>query len=142
MKLPFDIQFLEDVRLLIYRPKGVLNEAAVNKIVRVIGDLEFSMKEPFNRFCDTLEQDEVEINFSYMIHISLYRRLSYSGRPPVKSAILATHQSIIHYAKLHAILTQGSSIKVRIFAERAEAAKWLKVPLERVLVAPSGQAHS
>lgn len=132
MKLPSDIEFLEDVRLLIYRPKGLLNEAAVNKIVRVIGDLEFSMKEPFNRYCDTLEQDEVEINFSYMIHISLYRRLSYSGRPPVKSAILATNQTIIHYAKLHAVLTQGSPIKVRIFADRGEAARWLQVPLDRL----------
>ncbi len=142
MNLPSDVQFLEDLRLLIYRPRGLLNEAAVNKIVRVIGDLEASIQEPFNRFCDTLAQDEVELNFRYMIHVSLYRRQSYSGRPPVKSAILATNGTIIHYAKLHALLTQGSPIKVCLFTELKEAAKWLDVPLERVLVDPSEQANS
>jgi hypothetical protein len=77
-----------------------------------------------------------------MIHVSLYRRLSYSNRPPVKSAILATNSTIIHYAKLHAILTQGSPVKVRLFTELKEAAKWLKVPLERVMVDPSEQTNS
>jgi len=31
---------------------------------------------------------------------------------------------------LHQILTQGSPIQVRIFRERADAAKWLGVSLE------------
>lgn len=141
MNLPSDVQFLEDLRLLIYRPRGLLNEGAVNKIVRVIGDLEAASQEPFDRFCDTFAQDEVELNFRYMIHVSLYRRLSYSNRPPVKSAILATNSTIIHYAKLHAILTQGSPIKVRLFTELKEATKWLKVPLERVMVDPSEQTN-
>ena len=36
MTLPPDIEFREDIRLLIYRPRGLLNEASVNKIVNVI----------------------------------------------------------------------------------------------------------
>ena len=40
MKLPPDVEFYEDIRLLIYRPHGSMNEEAVNKIVSVIGDLE------------------------------------------------------------------------------------------------------
>jgi hypothetical protein len=128
--LPPDVEFYEDIPLLIHRPRGLLNEAVVNKLIRVIGDLEFSMKEPFNRFADTLEADAVDLNFRYILHVSLYRRLSYSGRPLVKTAILATDKTMIHYAKLHAMLTQGSPIKVRIFQERAVAAKWLGVPLD------------
>ena len=129
MKLPPDIQFHEDIRLLVYRPRGVLNEASVNTITKIIGDLETRLKEPFNRFFDTLGHDEVELNFRYVIHVSLHRRLSYTGRPPVKSAILATDSTIIHYARLHAVLTQGSPINVRIFQKREEAAQWLGVPL-------------
>ena len=129
MKLPPDIQFHEDIRLLVYRPRGSLNEASVNKIIRVIGELEAKLKEPFNRFFDTLEHDEVELNFKYIIHVSLYRRLSYAGRPPIKSAILATNSTIIHYARLHALLTQGSPINVRIFQDRQEAAQWLNAPI-------------
>ena len=56
----------------------------------------------------------------------------YAGRPPVKSAILATDSTMIHYARLHALLTQGSPIHVRIFQDRNEAAKWLGVPIERL----------
>ena len=133
MKLPPDIQFHEDIRLLVYRPRGSLNEASVNKIIRVIGDLERSLKEPFNRFSDTLGHDEVELNFRYVIQVSLYRRLSYQGRPPIKSAILATNSTIIHYGRLHALLTQGSSINVRIFQDRQEAAQWLGVPIARLM---------
>ena len=132
MKLPPDIQFHEDIRLLVYRPRGLLNEAAVNKIIRVIGELEAKVKEPFDRFSDTLGHDEVELNFKYVIHVSLYRRLTYAGRPPIKSAILATDSTIIHYGKLHALLTQGSPINVRLFQDREEAAQWLNVPIARL----------
>lgn len=130
--LSSDVEFHEDIRLLIYRPRGVLNEQSVNKIVAIIGELESKLQEPFNRFFDTLGHDEVELNFRYVIQISLYRVLSYGDRPPVKSAILATDSTIAHYCQLHAIITENSPINVRIFQKRADAAKWLGVPIERI----------
>ena len=138
MKLPPEIEFHQDIRLLIYRPRGVLNEASVNRITKIIGDLEARLKEPFNRFFDTLGHDEVELNFRYVIQVSLYRVISYGDRPPVKSAILATDSTIIHYSQLHAIITEDSPINVRIFQEREEAAQWLGVPLERLTAEATG----
>jgi hypothetical protein len=138
MKLPPEIQFYEDAHLLVYRPHGLLNEASVNKIISLIEDLEAKQKKPFDRFFDTLGHDDVELNFRYVINVSLHRRLSYAGHPPIKSAILATDSTMVHYGKLHALLTQGSPIHVRIFKERQEAAKWLGVPVE--LLAPEGAA--
>ena len=132
MKLLPDIEFDEDIRLLIYRPHGVIDEAAVKKVVSVLEDLEAKLQQPFNRFLDGLAADEVELNFKYVIQVSLCRRLSYAGHPPVKSAILAADSTMIHYARLHALLTQGSPIKVRVFRDRAEAAEWLVLPLERL----------
>ncbi len=132
MKLPPELEFHEDIRLLIYRPHGVIDEAAVKKVVSVLEDLETKLEKPFNRFSDTLAADEVELNFKYVIQFSLCRRLSYAGHPPVKSAILATDATMIHYARLHALLTQGSPINVRIFQDREEAASWLGVPVERL----------
>ena len=73
----------------IYRPRGVIDEAAVKRVVAVLEDLEAKLQEPFNRFSDTLAADEVELNFKYVIQVSLCRRLSYAGHPPVKSAILS-----------------------------------------------------
>ena len=130
MKLPPDVEFHEDIRLLVYRPRGSIDEATINKITSVIEDLEAETQEPFNRFSDTSETHEVELNFRYVIQVSLHRRLSHAGRPPVKSTILATDSTLVHYARLLALLTQGSSIKVRVFGEREEAAQWLGVPVE------------
>jgi hypothetical protein len=133
MKLPPDLEFHEDIRLLVYRPRGLVNEAAINKVLSALEDLEAKLQEPFNRFSDTVAADEVELNFKFIIQASLHRRLfSYAGRPTVKSAILATDSTLIHYGRLPAVLTQGSPIKVRIFQDRKGAAQWLSVPVERL----------
>jgi|SRR4030095_16615529 hypothetical protein len=141
MKLPSDVEFHEDTHLLIYRPHGVIDEAAIKEIVSVVEDLEAKLQEPFNRFSDTLGADEVELNFKYVIQVSLCRRLSYAGHPPVKSAILATDSTMIHYARLHALLTQGSPINVRVFKDRQEAADWLNVPIERLSAEAKGSNY-
>jgi hypothetical protein len=134
MKLSPQIEFHEDIRLLIYRPHGLINEAAINKVISVIEKIEAESQEPFNRFSDTSETHEIELNFRYVIQASLHRRLAHKGRVPVKSAILATDTALVHYASLLALLTQGSSIKVHLFQDRREAAEWLGVPVERVEV--------
>jgi hypothetical protein len=142
MKLPPDVEFHDDIRLLIYRPRGAIDEAAVKKIVDVLEDLEAKLQKPFDRFSDTLQAHEVELNFKYVIQVSLCRRLSYAGHPPVKSAILATDSTMIHYGRLHALLTQGSPINVRVFKDRQEAADWLRVPLERLgIKTPADEAR-
>jgi hypothetical protein len=132
MKLPPELEFHEDIHLLIYRPQGVIDEAAVKRVVDVLEDLEEKLQKPFHRFSDTRAADEVELNFKYVIQVSLCRRLAYAGHPPVKSAILATDSTMIHYARLHALLTQGSPINVRVFKDRQEAANWLGLPIERL----------
>jgi hypothetical protein len=138
MQLPSDVEFYEDIRLIVWRPRGLLNREAVNKIITIIGELETALEEPFNRFSDTVGAHEVDLNFEYIIHVSLYRRAFYAGRPPIKSAILATDATAIHYGKVHALLTQGSPINVRVFHDRKEAAQWLGVPIA-VLLADANQ---
>jgi hypothetical protein len=138
MKLPPDVEFYEDIRLIVWRPHGLVDKSAVNKVISVLGELETALKEPFNRFSDTLRADAVDLNFEYIIHVSLYRRSFYGKRPQIKSAILATDETLIHYAKVHALLTQGSPINVRVFQDRKEAAQWLVVPIA-ILMADADQ---
>lgn len=130
--LPPDVEFHEDIRLVVWRPRGLLNEASVNSVVSVLADLEKNQKEPFNRFSDTSAIDRVELNYRYVIEVSLYRVLSYADRPPVKSAILATDPTLGHYFQLHAIIAEDSPIHVRIFQQREDAAQWLGVPIEQL----------
>jgi hypothetical protein len=74
----------------------------------------------------------VDLNFEYIVRVSLYRRQAYANRPPIKSAILATDSTLIHYGKVHALLTRSSPIKARVFQDRKETAEWLGVPIELV----------
>lgn len=141
MILPAEVAFHEDIRLFIYRPRGLLNEAAVSRAVNVLTDLEAKLKEPFNRFSDTSAIDRVELNYQYVIQVSLHRVLSYAGRPPVKSAFLAPDPTVGHYFQLHAIITKDSPINVRIFQQREEVAKWLAVPSEWLIEGSSERSN-
>ena len=132
MILSPDIEFHEDIRLFIYRPRGLLDEVSVARVVNALGDLEKKLTEPFNRFSDTSEIDRLDLNYRYVIHVSVHRVLSYADRPPVKSAILAPDATVGHYFQLHAIIAKDSPISVRVFQERQEVAKWLGVALERL----------
>ena len=138
MTLSPDIEFDEDIRLFIYRPRGLLDEASVDRAVRVLAELEKNQKESFNRFSDASAIDRVELNYQYVIQVSLYRVISYADRPPVKSAMLATDSTVAHYFQLHAIITEDSPITVRIFREPEEAAEWLAVPVARLAEIPAG----
>ena len=141
MKLSSDVEFHEDVRLIVWRPRGLLDETSVNKVINVLEDLEGKLKEPFDRFCDTSAIDRIELNYQYVIHVSLHRVLLYCDRPPVKSAILAMDSTIAHYFQLHAIITEDSPINVRIFQQREQAAQWLGVPLQRLApTSPEGES--
>jgi hypothetical protein len=132
MKLPLppDVEFHEDICLLIHRPRGLLNRTGLNKIISLIGELEFTFKKPFNRFLDTVAADAVDLNVEFIRRVSLYRRRFYGNRPAIKTAILATDSTVADYGRLHAALTQGSPINVRVFQDRNEAAQWLGVSPE------------
>jgi len=88
---------------------------------------------------DTVAADAVDLNLEYIRRVSLYRRRFYGNRPPIKTAILATDSTVAEYGRLHASLTQGSPINVRVFQDRKEAAQWLGVPFERVAPEASGR---
>ena len=45
MRLPPELEFHEDIHLLIYRPHGVIDEAAVKKVVSVLEDLEAKLAD-------------------------------------------------------------------------------------------------
>lgn len=109
MIFPTWVQFYEDNQLIVWRPRGLLDEKAVSDVVALLGQLEAERREPFNRFWDSAGVDQVELNYEFMIRVALYRRAAYEHRPPIKSAILAIDSQLFHYAQLHAVLTHDSS---------------------------------
>jgi hypothetical protein len=135
MIFPFGVEFHAEQRLLVWRPRGSLDENVVSDVVAALNQLEMELHEPFNRFTDTAGIEQVDLNYQYVISVALYRRFAYADRPPIKSAILATHPKLIHYAQVHALLTRDSPIDVRIFPDdRPAVAQWLDVPVELIAV--------
>ena len=130
MNAPAGVECLEDARLFIWRPRGVLSEAVLNKILAFVVTQEGKFGRSFDRFTDLSSIDAVDLTFKYVFHFALYRRLSRIGRETIKSAILATAPEVTRYVKLHALVTDHSPLKVRMFTEYGAAAKWLEVPVE------------
>ena len=141
MNLPPGLQIHKNNRLLVWRPRGLLDEKVVSDVIAAVGRLEMELHEPFNRFSDTAGIEQVDLNYEYVISVALYRRFAYAHRPPIKSAILATHPKFIHYAQIHALLTRDSPIDVRIFPDdRPAIAQWLDVPVELIAVNPTSSS--
>ena len=130
MKLPAHVLFRKDLSLMLWKPQGMLNELLVNEIVAFIDVAEERASKPFNRFADLSALDMVDLNFKFVFHIELNRRLVFVPHSPVKSAFYVTSPATAHYAKLHAMLTDYSTLDVALFTEREAAAKWLSVPVE------------
>ena len=130
MKLPAHVLFRKDLALILWKPRGILDESTVNGIVAFIEAVEKRNREPLNRFSDLSALDAVDLNFEFVFHVALGRRLSAVPKPAVKSAFYVTGPATTHYVKLHAMLTDYSPLEVALFTGRAAAAKWLGVPLE------------
>src|SRR5882724_1355151 len=113
MELPADVDYVEDANLFIWRPRGVLSEALVNKIIVFVREQEETLGRSFNRFADLSALDAVDLNFNYVFHIALYRRLSYGGGK-VKSAFYLSSCDAKPYAKWLPQLTYHSTLQVSI----------------------------
>jgi hypothetical protein len=129
-ELPPDVVFHPSPRLFVWKPRGSLNETAVKKIIASVAEQEAASNQPFLRFADLTALDQVELNFEFVFHVSLYRRLTYAGQHSTKAAFLVTNLEAEHYAKLHAMLTDYSPLEVAVFEDRGAAAKWLGVSPE------------
>jgi hypothetical protein len=130
LKLPAHVLFRKDLSLILWRPRGILDESRVKEMVVFTETVEKRNDQPLNRFIDLSALDAVDLNFEFVFHVALGRRLSAASKPPVKSAFYVTGPDTTHYAKLHAMLTDHSPLHVALFTDRAAAAKWLGVPLE------------
>ena len=130
MKLPAHVLFRKDLSLILWRPRGILDESTVNEMVEFIETVEKRSGQPLNRFVDLSTLDAVDLDFEFVFHVALGRRLSAAPKSAVKSAFYVTSPDTTHYAKLHAMLTDHSPLHVALFTDRAAAAKWLGVPLE------------
>ena len=133
---PPGVECLEDARLFVWRPRGILDEEVLNKILAYVLVQEGRFGRIFDRFTDLALIDAVDLTFKYVFHFALYRRLSRIGREELKSAILVRSPEVARYVKLHALVTDHSPLKVKMFKEYGAAATWLDVPVRLIQPEP------
>jgi hypothetical protein len=71
MEILPDIQFREDLRLIVWRPRGILDEAAVNKVLVDLLRREAMAAKPFNRF-PISQSSSLFTSLSNMFFMSLF----------------------------------------------------------------------
>ena len=108
-ELPPDVFFRPDLRLMIFRPRGVLDEKAVDQVVTFLEKEEEQADQCFNRFVDLSKLDSIQLSFDYLVRVSLHRRLSSMKRAPVKSAFFVTSEQAEHVADTHELGACGKN---------------------------------
>ena len=63
MKLPAHVLLRKDLSLILWKPRGILDESTVNEVVEFIEAVEKRNREPLNRFSDLSALDAVDLNF-------------------------------------------------------------------------------
>src|SRR4029077_7839659 len=110
---------------MVWKPHGILDQALVNEIVAFLEAAEERVQKPFNRFVDLSALDAVVLNFNFVFHIALHRRLAFTSHPRVNTGFYLPSPDPTHYARLHAMLPGHSPLHVSLFTEPDAAAKWL-----------------
>jgi hypothetical protein len=129
MKLGFwsGVSFHPDRNLLVWQPRGILDEPHVEQLIRLLDQAENEADRPFNRYTDLSALDAVELTFDYVFRVSLHRRVVYSERPIVKSAFYVVDRATAEVALTHAVVTVDSPLRVKVFLHKSAAARWLGV---------------
>ena len=129
MKLGFwsGVSFHPDLNLLVWQPRGILDEPQVEQLIEMLERAEDEAKRPFNRYTDLSTLESVELTFDFVFRVSLYRRAVYGERPIVKSAFYVVDRATADLAVTHAVVTVDSPLRVKVFLHKGAAAKWLGV---------------
>src|SRR5436190_6929137 len=138
LKLPPDAIFHHDLRLMVFRPRGVLSEKRIRTIVKKLEEAENAAAKPFNRFSDLSQLFAVDLDIEAALRVSLHRQTTYATRAPVKSAFYVTTDAVARLAKMHGLVMESSYLSVRIFESLGKAARWLRVPKEMLALDPTG----
>jgi hypothetical protein len=69
MKFAFwsGVSFRPDLNLMVWQPRGILDELHVEQLIRLLEQAEDQAERPFNRYTDLSALDAVELTFKYVL---------------------------------------------------------------------------
>jgi len=130
IKLPRDVLFHHDLRLMVFRPTGIVTEKVVDRIVAFLEEAEQHAAKPFNRYSDLSQLKAIELDYRYVLRVALHRRSTYAKYPPVKSAFYVTGDEAAQIVEIHATVSDYSPLQVVMFRQVEAAADWLGVTVD------------
>ena len=113
-------------QLLVWFPRGVLNEAFADQVFAFIEMEERIQDAPFDRYCDLSGLTGVRARLEHIFK-NAQRRLKV--KQPVRTALFADRPKIFEVAQIYEHLMDRAMIEVRSFQARAAAAQFLEVPV-------------
>jgi hypothetical protein len=119
-------------RLMIWRPRGVLDDDLADQVIAFVSTQERLLDGPFNRFTDLSGLTQIRLQIGHVFDFAVQRRAAATELSPVKSAIYSGSIVGFGIAHLYASLMEGAAIEVRPFRTQAAAAEWLELPLESI----------
>src|SRR5579862_9500575 len=81
-----DTDWNSDARLLVWRPKGVLDDDLADRIVEFVELEELICDAPFHRYTDFTGLTHIRLRFGHVFRMSERRRESCTGKELVRSA--------------------------------------------------------
>ncbi len=114
-------------RLVCWCPRGVLNEALIDKFIKCLEIEERNQDAPFDRYVDLSGLTKIRIGVVYIVQAARRRA---AVKQPAKYAFFADKRLSFSVAQMYETLMSKAMIEVRTFRERAPAAEWLEVPME------------
>jgi hypothetical protein len=129
------VDFNNEYRVAICRPKGEIDTRFANQLLNFFLALEEKSEHPFNRLLDLTRVTAVVLETAEIIAFANARRQATDHMPHFRSAVIASSPDTEAAAYLYATLTRDSKINVSVFRDAAGAADWLRIPLS--VAAPS-----
>ena len=121
-------------KLLVWYPRGVLNEAFVDQVFDFLEMEEHIQDAPFDRYADLSGLSGIRLGMYHVLQAARRRR---KVKQPVRSAIFANEPLGFEVAQRYEHLMEGGMIEVRAFERREAASAFLEVPVEALEI-PGG----
>jgi len=125
--LPF-VRLYVDYGLVAWRPEGVLDDRLLDQATEWLVDIEREAPS-FKRFMDFSRLTEIAVRSSHIFEIARKRAEDYRANEPVRAALFCDEWIGFGIARFYESLMERTLIQAKAFRDRAEAAKWLEVPL-------------
>jgi hypothetical protein len=129
----FDVFMIPTDKLMVARPKGILDALTAKRIIEFVEIKEVESETGFNRFCDLSHLEGFNLSPPEILELAGRRRAFNPNDIHVKSAFFATDALGLEIASIYGRLLNSSRIEVRVWSDIQAAADWLGASCQRMM---------